>query len=425
MTENNIIRKENIDPFKNKILKDGLNITSFIKSLQTIPKIYFEIGKNTNSIGVGNDIINSYNNIKTNIKKMDIIKNFILSILKTSLSELKNISIQKKYQLKKNNLIINIENNLNKAFNDQESFNEFLNNYKKENYNIFKNTISENDTPYFYNIFQSEYLGKNKNFFLDLFKEYIEIRKNIIPHIKKNNGIIGFDMIFEINDNINLDKIKNTEKTILKEGNNNINYNEYILSGENIMTNSKNNNNVPKKKSKSPNLQPKIHKSNLLYIEKYESDHYINLHSTKLKDIYSIITNKVKSLANSESNNLYDITVNLIELDFNVIKFIFNYIDQDIFNNFIKSHIKIKRYIYEKINTFDIYYEPYIQWYNKTFSLSSESITKNSNRDEIENFTTIFDKMMKEMDKKSENVTPKNNTAENLISGVNISVPIK
>jgi len=401
--ENINIHKENIEPFKKNIFTSNPTISDFIKgdnnisSLPTIPKIYFN--KNTDNDKIGSNIINNYNNIRINIKKLEIIKNFILSILKTSQFELEKFKVSKKiFHLEQNNLIIKFEDTFNDTFKNNDYFNNFINNYIKENYNIFKNIKS--DVPYFYKIFQNIYIGKNKNFFLDLFKKYIKIRKIILTFIQKNNGILGFDMVFEINNNIYFDKIKNIEKEKLsKDSKNYINYNEYILSGENIMNNTNIiNNKSTNITSKKITLQSKIHKSNLLYLENNDINYYINLHKKKLTDIYTnIITAKNNSLDNGASYNLYNITINLLELEFNIIKFIFNYIDEIIFNNFINVHLKIKHYIYEKINTFDIYYEPYIEWYNRVIIKLPVSLI-GINTSEVENFKDFFNKIISKID---------------------------
>jgi len=394
MEENNI-HTENIEPFKKNIFTNNSTISNFIKgddnisSLPTIPKIYF----NKDNDQIGSNIINNYNTIRINIKKLEIIKNFILSILKTSQFELESFKVSKKiFKLKQNKLIINFEDTFNDTFKINNSFNNFINNYVKENYNIFKNIKS--DVPYFYNIFQNIYTGENKNFFLNLFKKYIEIRKIILEFIKSNNGILGFDMVFEINDNIHFDKIKNIEKEKIKNKKNSINYNKYILSGKNFINNINNIDNTSVKKT----LQSKIHKSNLLYLENNDINYYINLHKNRLTNIYTnIITSKNNSLDNEASYDLYNITINLLELEFNIIKFIFNYIDEIIFNNFIDVHIKIKQYIYEKINTFNIYYEPYIEWYNRVILELSGSLI-GINTSEVENFKDFFNKIISEID---------------------------
>ena len=78
--KNNITGK-NIIPFKTGIFNDGKthNINDIITELPTIPKIYFPDKDDK----IGATIINDYNIIRLNIKKLETIKNFILSILKS------------------------------------------------------------------------------------------------------------------------------------------------------------------------------------------------------------------------------------------------------------------------------------------------------------------------------------------------------
>jgi hypothetical protein len=397
--KNNIIDK-NIIPFKTSIFNDDKthNINDIITELPTIPKIYFPDKDDK----IGATIINDYNIIRLNIKKLETIKNFILSILKSSSSELENIRISKqKYNLYKNNLLILFESNLNETFKDQKSFHEFINTYNKNNYNIFKS--SKNNIPLFLSILQTEYLGnnENKNFFLTLLNKYIKIRNILIKYMIKNNGILGFNMIFEINDNISLDKLKNSEKEkIKKENNNKINYSKYILSGNNLIDNSTNviSNSLDKKAIK-PTLQPKINKSNLLYIETNNADYYINLHNTRLTNIYNNIITPINNfLDNSASCNLYNVVTNLLELDSNLFVLTFYYIDNNRFNNFINVHIRIKDYICQKINIFALYYDQYIDWYNRVIlNCDSPSYTGLGN-DEFEDFKKFFDNLIKEID---------------------------
>ena len=428
--EVNNIKYNNVSPFTKNIFKSdhNINFNDVINSIPTIPKIYFNENDN-----YGNNIINNYNFIRININKLRIIKNFIISILKTSKIELENIQINRnKYQLRDNNLIINFDTDYNETFSDKDKikefeethnikkylsnnknkFNEFIKIYLEENYNIFKNI--KIDEPYFYNIFQNEYINTdniaNKTFFLDLFKKYIKIRKLIIPYIKTNNGLLGFNMIFDIKDNIYLSKIINDEKSKLEKSKNSkksINYSKYILNGENIINNSENI--IPtarvlltsKEEPTKSSLKFKIQKYNLLYLEKKNAKYYMDLHKNNLEKIYAnIITAKNKCLR--DESNLYNITTNLIELEFNLIEFIFNYIDINIFSNFIEAHIKIKRYIYEKINVFDTNYEQYIIWYNRVIRHITEGIdNKYIDNEEYENFEDFFKRIITSIDSPS------------------------
>jgi len=428
----NDIESKNISPFIKRIFKKENEITfkNIIYELPKIPSIYFY----QNDVK-GTNIINSYNDIRSNINKLRITKDFIFSILKTSKSELEKIEIDRnKYLLNNHNLIIKFKNNYTETFNDDNKFEEFKENYdiskfrdKKTKFNQFiekyleeRNNIFKNikkDIPYFYTIFQDEYKNsESKTFFINLFKKFSKIRDIILPYINTNNGILGFNMIFDLKDNIYLSDIINIEKeknSESNEKNNTINYSKYILNGLNIIDNSENNSAKPSTKTSTtkallkptkPSLKNKIHKYNLLYLEKYDVNYYTNLQNDNLKSIYQRIINSKDNCIENESPNLYNITINLIELEFSIIEFIFNYIDKNIFNTFINTHIKIKKHIYEQINIFESNYEQYINWYNnviKDITKFFDTIDINDS-DDYENFSTVFDKILNNIDMKYE-----------------------
>jgi hypothetical protein len=438
--ENEDIKSKNISPFIKRIFKKEENITfdKLLRNLPTIPKIYFKDYDDT-----GNNIINTFNFIKSTINKLRITKDFILSILKMSKSDLEKIEIDRtKYLLDNNNLIIKFKSNYTETFNDnskfdefkenynirkfasssKKKFNEFIEKYSEERYNIFKNI--KNNIPFFYYIFQNEYKNsENKTFFIDLFKKYSKIRNTILPYINTDYGIIGFNMVFDIKDNIYFSDIINSEKEKLKKDdsgkNTDINYTKYILNGENIIDSIENNSKIktsatastpstkssPTIKPSKPSLKDKIHKYNLLYLEKYDASYYINLQNNNLKNIYEKIISSKDNCFQNESSNLYNITINLIELEFSITEFIFNYIDNKIFDMFINTHIKIKRYIYEQINIFDINYDQYINWYNRIIKEVTDYYdTSDLSKDDYENFYDIFDKIIKSIDVKYKDI---------------------
>jgi hypothetical protein len=82
--------------------------------------------------------------------------------------------------LKKNKLIINFKEKLADTIKDQNDFNNFKLNYCLEKYNYLKDI--KINTPLFFTIFQNEYLGNNKSFFLNLFRSYIQIRTKLLKY---------------------------------------------------------------------------------------------------------------------------------------------------------------------------------------------------------------------------------------------------
>ena len=238
----NDITKNNIRPFINETVVTGVVKDKGIRlilndmiseKMPMIPRVYFNNK---------NDIIDKYNEIRIYLKEMETIKDFILSILKTSKYEIEKINVsKKKYKLYKYDLLLSketymppdmrrflfeikdsdknqytsyIEDTFDKTFMENK-FDIFLKEYINKKYNILLNANTEH--PYFYHIFQKEYSGKPKQFFIQLFKKYINIRKKITESITTYNGILGFDMVFEINDNLIFDRIKNIEKDKIKK----------------------------------------------------------------------------------------------------------------------------------------------------------------------------------------------------------------
>jgi len=425
----NIMNINNINPFIHKDLFispfDTKNeLKDIIANLPLIPKLYFNNDK----------FIDVYNDIKIYLKNIETIKNFILSILKTSQDELLKIKISKqKYKLYKNNLLLNqqyitnskskeydrmkkssnkenkdfsyysisngIKDTFKKTFTDEDTYNNFFDIYKKNNYNIL--IIENSENPYFYNIFQNEYKGKSKHFFIELFNKYIEIRTSIINKINDDNAkeILGYDMLFELNDNLIFNKIKNVEKNKIKKKNKSkINNNKYVLLGENFINNKKVKSSLPIVPVPiKPSLKYKIEKFNLLYREINNIDYYINLHNNRLTEIYNNILQSINNTFNDDSSDdLYNIIINLLEIDFNLIKFILYYIDRVRFNKFILNHLQIKKYIYEKIHTFSMYYEPYIDWYNLIMKKIEyyDNTYRHKNVLENTNFQKVYDKLI-------------------------------
>jgi hypothetical protein len=108
---NNNLTSSNLSPFVNKRIvkqEDGKNIDKdfnfkdFISNtsnpLPLIPGIYFN---NNETDNIGSKIINNYYNIKICMKKLLLIKTFILSILEVSgVNDIDKINISKeKYKL--------------------------------------------------------------------------------------------------------------------------------------------------------------------------------------------------------------------------------------------------------------------------------------------------------------------------------------
>jgi hypothetical protein len=370
------------------------NFKDFISNetnpLPLIPGIYFNSNEKDN---IGSKIINNYYNIKICMKKLLLIKTFILSILKVSgVNDIDKINISKeKYKLLKSDLIIPFNDTLSETFKDQDYFKKFVKLYKDQKYGIFKNFNLE--IPYFFQIFQVEYNNTPKTFFISLFNKYITLRRKILTYISENFGLLAFTSFFDLSDNIDFGMLKNDIRN--KNGNNNDesneNYKNYILYGNNINIIS-NESKINKKK-----ITEKIHSFDYLYTSKFDNVYYKKKHQEQIHKNYFELKESINNFIGSNASfDLLSIIENNLEVDYNTINFVFNYVDPLIYGKAIDSNILIKQFISKKINNFELYYDQYMYWI-KTFCKNID--VNKSKIDDDYNFRKFYDNILNELDK--------------------------
>ena len=394
MTNN--LTSNNLSPFvsdktlKKKYFKFKDFISNETNPLPLIPGIYFNNNEKDN---IGSKIINNYYNIKIFMKNLLLIKTFILSILKVSGSnDLDKINISKeKYKLLKSDLIIPFNDTLSGTFKDQDYFKKFIKLYQDQKYGIFKNFNLE--IPYFFQIFQVEYNNSPKTFFISLFKKYIDLRKKILSYIGENSGLLAFTSFFDLSDNIDFGMLKNNIRS--KNGNNNDEYNEnyknYILYGNNINILS----NEGKENKKK--ITDKIHSFDYLYVSKFDNSYYKKKHQEQIHKNYFNLNESINNFIGSDAKfDLLSVIKNNLEVDYNTIHFIFNYVDPLLYGKAVDSNILVKQFISKKINNFELYYDQYMYWI-KAFCENIEG--KKSNIDNDYNFSKFYDKILNNIDK--------------------------
>jgi hypothetical protein len=386
--------KKNIDLFTNSyIFKDfnssaPVNMDSFIKLTPTIPGIYFVKDCNNISNLNNNSIIDKYFEIYRTIENLEKIKDNILSILDMSKSMMvKKIISRDQYNLdnknfgieKKNRIIFNFTNDKKKDyasnFKTHKDFKKFIDVFIKENYNIFRGI--ETYLPYYFYIFQNEFSDISLSYFVNLFRQYNNLRDKLSNNIRSAHGILGFKSFFDID--FNTKKIRNNFKKNSNIKNNNFNYNKYLLEGNKSNNKSYLNENSPESK-KIHYLKSKIHEIDLLYLTFVDEEFIKNNHRENCYKNYEALYDSLdKIVGNGAQYNLYDITKNMIELDFNIYKFIFSYVEPELFNNIVINHYKIKNYISKKINSFERYFDLFIQWKEKIEGIPSTSYSSLTN----------------------------------------------
>ena len=404
------IKKSNIMPFidvglyesRNKFLKRNgtISISDYqikdiflnpdsLFNIPTIPSIYFF--KNDTC---GYNIIDAYCNIKYYLKKLYELKTFILTILEESKDEIeknKKLLDKQKYNLTKKDTILEdksyfdkfmetsgLEPNIFKLIiKSQSDFINFKNKFVKNNYSLFKGNTFSN--PYFVNIFQRIYKGSNKNFFLNLFREYSQIRNKILKYrgnlirtteFYKHNieneyySLLAFSNFFDLDSILKMKEIKEKQRNNKNNKSNNINYNDYILNiNNNNLNNIKHtnkNNNIFK-----PHLYKKIHEYNLLYINDIDKNIYKKKHSENIDKIFDNLYKHYQYVVDQNKVDIYDNIIELIELDYSLIEFLYYFVEKRLYNNAVDINYQVKNNINEKISVFEDYYDEYLEWYKK------------------------------------------------------------
>ena len=389
--EKNIFKESIKNKNNNTKVKDfNFNFKDFLignydkVTIPLIPTIYFNRNIYDN---IGSNIINSYYLIKYKLRELRTIKKYIFTILELSKDEINKKTVSfNKYKLKKNKLIINFEEKLVDTIKEQNDFNHFKLKYCFEKYNYIKDI--KINTPLFFTIFQNEYLGSNKSFFLNLFRDYIKLRNELLKYIDSGDlqSLMAFDKpFFDLKNKLSMEKNAGLNKENIRS--NKENYNKYLIFGN------KGNNNVNNTNKTAP-LYNKIHKFNLLYTPSINDNLYKESHVTKINKIYSELYDNINKLLNSSNNDLFNVTINNIDCDFSIIELLYYYVEPKLFNNAIDNNTKIKKYIYGEINKFELYYEDYLNWYKKFLG----NINEESNGINLSNLSKMdFGKFFKDI----------------------------
>ena len=228
-----------------------------------------------------------------------------------------------------------------------------------------------------------------------------------INSIKENNNPNNTDYTLS---NSNSKKFKNLNKPYLQKDNRIIQKlsnkkgkvtNVKISNKYNIQFNNKStgknisNTNLTKINLTEKTLYPKIHKFDMLYINYIDKSITKRVYDDKIKSIYGELYKSYSDLL-SCSSNLYEVMVNCIKLDFFIHKFIFYYVKISKFENAVEVNYNIKQFILNKINTFELYYDRYVEWYNKLTGAVAEGMSDLANT-EISDFGKFFNNIVSKL----------------------------
>jgi hypothetical protein len=330
--------------FKEKIIKDYK---------YNIPQYYLPDNNQKSRIKSFHTIDSELNLFNKKYEQLKTILELNKSTLKIPLSNLK--------------LKCSIDNNL--IFQDVDFKQASDSNYLVKNQKIFKNLkeyriekkIYNNiDNNIFIKILTDKLNSKEKLIFVKLYNDLHKIIKKLLKN-EYSTGVMGFRQLFYTDNGI-------------KDNNNEINKNKYIL----VKSNGNSNNS---KLSKNQKIDNAISDQTDLYLP-YDISKVMN--ETKEK----IDTNLLKfhklslQLSQDAYTNIYDLLNIVLDQEYHLINFIMYFNDTEIFEKILKQDNKIRKYIKRNIVHYSSYKDDYkrpsipVDKIEDMFSIPSYDINK-------------------------------------------------
>ncbi len=377
------------------------------------------------------------------LQNLDGLKNQFTSInVNKSLYQIDSSSKDNAFPL----YIINDPMIFTKLFNNSDGRYYFFPNfvkyvYMKNNCSLIKYKGSKKETPFFAEIFNDEYNGEVKQFIMELFKEYIQIRNGLLKKIDKYYGIIAFKSIFDFktkdiisiekkiksknNFNSNFEAVKIYNEQNMSE---NLNYNssyESFLSSSNLSNKTKSKNklsNEQKIKLKESYKFMTLRPNDNIYKNLGNENIFYETQNNNLMLIFNKMIDLIKKIYTIQFINLYEFMITTIELDFVTIQFIFNFVRSDLFLKALQTKKEIYRFINANINLYYNYIEEFDIWiYNYLLKYNIEPFSTGDEKFEevyksfYQFITSMFDKTKEQ---RNENFVNELNN-----EGVFVSVP--
>lgn len=262
--------------------------------------------------------------------------------------------------------------------------NFIIHGYMNNENNLFQYTGSSTRTPFFAKIFNDSYNGEVKEFILQLFKEYIQIRNSLIKKITKYYGILAFKPIFDFrsedilqieqkkskqtnrfNKNFVAPPLYNGVNLNLKE---NSNYNSSYESFLSIQNEGKG---KRRKNKLSEEQKLKLEESYKFMrlkttdniFKNYGNENILEFsHKEKIKTIFAKLCENLKNIYNIQFMDLYQLMLYSIELDYLTLEFIYYFVRPDLFINALNVKKQIYRFINKNIDLYYDYIEEFDLW---------------------------------------------------------------
>ena len=415
-------------------VKTDFNIIT--KNIFVIPddpttKKYFYLYPKQNDELFGKNIMSYFYSTKYLFKKLEDFYIMTKNIIELNKEKLKKDVNRNNYIFNQSNYIFfnkltnNSDNDFNNLFNvslastsskiiakinkdDKDFISKFL------NIDGVFNCLSYTNNPFFMNLFEDNYNGNDKNFFMDLFKEYNDIRKKIksVSDLEQNAGILSLEpfIIYDIDTDSNENKNKKENKN---NGNkNNFSNSNFYYTNQNIYSGIKNRRGrgVEEKGNSGETVDTgnteKAVESEEKNVSNKNTTNYSLLYKKKLNNVYQIYFKNIHNIFNDLHKNLqnivsfdrerslYEILLMSIEIDYKSLLFFYSFIESVKFKIIVNTSKQINTYIYDNIRLYKQNLPLFEGWRSEYVNKSTLASTSKINKNTIDEEGLLFNKTL-------------------------------
>jgi hypothetical protein len=402
------------------------NIYKFINSTpqDDIYGYFYTLPKGLEEL-FGKDIITRFYSTQYLFKKLENFYNMMKELLELNKDKLNMDINRNNYLFNQSNFIFfnkftpNYEDDFNNLFDTSmqsvgSQITQKINKNKKDFISKFLeidgviNCLSNTENPFFYNLFNENYNGSSKDFFMKLFEEYCDIRKQILRVCKldQNAGILSLEPFIkndiEINNTNNVkQKSNNKPNSNNKQNSNNENTFSNAIFYNNTPKNLYNGINVKTSTAPIPTKKSKIIETNKTNYSVFYKKNMINTDDKHLNEMRRIFKELHDNLYESEGivsfdrkRPLYDIIMKSIIIDYNSLIFFYSFIESVKFRIIINAVSKINFYINDNIKLYKQNLPAFLSWKTKFVNATNLSTRRVNNIETIDEEGLIFEETL-------------------------------
>ena len=393
-------------------VNNKVNLSSIIPIPDDIYKYFYYFPKPYEEL-FGKDIITTFYSTKFLFKKLEDFYEMILNLIEINKDKLNKKVSRNNYKFNKSNFIFfdlltkNYNDDFNNLFNlSMQSISSkisgSINKDKRDFLSKFQqidgvfNCLSNNRSPFFLNLFDRNYNGKDKDFFMNLFEEYSGIRQQILSlaDLKGNAGILSLEPFIknDIESNLN-----NNVKQNVNNNKNNLenslffNSNKSIYNGINVKPI------LTQSRLSALTSSSSIDSTNYSLFYKKNLSNANEDFSTKIHEIFKELHENLCDIVFFDRERLlHEILLISIKIDYLSLKFFYSFIESVKFKIITDTSIKINSYIYGNIELYNQYLPSFLSWRDTYVSAKNLTTSTKKNSIKIDEEGLIFDETLKQ-----------------------------